>query len=748
MDGKEFIDKYRSYLDHYMKICLANLPRKSMPVLQLTNDEGSWTNKQIIHIGMADCPFYEESDMMRWVLCRTGHEVQHVRSTTQKAWEYGLTAGYHAVCESISAAMESKRRLFRKEEDYDRFFKEMKENGYNLSQQAIKKFVHFIANSLEDGRIERIRCIKRPNFRNYVVFCRGYDWENEPVPEEFKEDLGNPRIYLSVILNQVLTLSTMQIYQKGFVDICGADKHIHVVIQKLIPHIRKGVSSNTCRNCMSEAIEICKILALEIAEACRKTPEEELLEDILNELLSKIIEDQSFSADSRTEETGEDTNSEDSSEGSITISLFGISDLQTEEEKEDINGTGRDRKDQKNEKDGKDSQGDDDGKENYSEKPSSDSEKDKSSGSSGSSEHSDSSKSSDEKKQKNTSNDEKAQDTVNPSSISDKITEMIEQAEIESEGEVETAIEAGNVDKRITPPSKMVNEMPDDIDFSDVDQAYNYADKMVFEEMVRDYQPTDLLPRDLQTEANSMKKKIEKILKNRSTPSVRGMKNGRLDKSFIYKLPMGQMDIFSKKGKPSECDASLFVLKDDSGSMGQEEGSKRYYSCRSLAVIEHAFSMIPMKIVAFDALGIYKVRHKIIKNWNEKVPRNGSYNFFTHTRTGNGNKDGYSIRIATKELLLRSEKTKMLFILSDGLPSDYPGGYSEGAKDVKAAVDAARKAGIFVFSIYFGEESEIRESNADVKVFREMYDDKHCIVTTPDKITSELERMLKRMIFR
>ena len=496
MERIDFIKKYKSYLDHYMKFCLSGLPRKQNPVLQMDIQDGSWTNHEIIHIGLGDCPFKEESDIMRWVLLRIGHEVQHVWSTTQKAWEYGLSGGYHAVCEVLSSEIETRRRLFRKEEDYDRFLQDIKKNGYNLSKTAIQNFVHFIVNSLEDGRIERIRCVKRPNFRNYVVFCRGYDWENEPVPEEFQNDLESARTYLVVILNQVLILATMQIYQKGFMDVCGKDKHIHMAVQKVIPHIRAGISSSSCRNCMAEAIEICRILAVEIAEACKKTPEEEWLEELLKGLISDGTKKQAFSADSRTEEIGSEQRED------ISIALFGISDLVTDNET---------------------------GKPEDSKKENSD---------------------------------------ACELEISTKISESIEAAEIDSEQEIVSAMESGNVDKKSLPSATMANQMPEDIDFSDVNEAYDYADKMHFEEQVRDYQPTDLLPRDLLAEANNMKRKVEKILKNRSIPSVRGMKNGRLDKSFIYKIPMGQMDVFSKKGKPSECEAVLFVLKDDSGSMG------------------------------------------------------------------------------------------------------------------------------------------------------------------------------------
>ena len=75
-----------------------------------------------------------------------------------------------------------------------------------------------------------------------------------------------------------------------------------------------------------------------------------------------------------------------------------------------------------------------------------------------------------------------------------------------------------------------------------------------------------------------------------------------------------------------------------------------------------------------------------------------SYNFSSKGPSGCCNKDGYSIRVATSELLKQVAKKKILIILSDGLPSAYAG---DGTNDVSTAVDEARRQGIEVVSIYF-----------------------------------------------
>ena len=111
-------------------------------------------------------------------------------------------------------------------------------------------------------------------------------------------------------------------------------------------------------------------------------------------------------------------------------------------------------------------------------------------------------------------------------------------------------------------------------------------------------------------------------------------------------------------------------------------------------------------------------------------------------RSGGGNKDGFSIRVATKELLSRSGKKKILIVLSDGSPSCY-NSYAEGTKDVNDAVKKARASGIEVVGIYFSSNHDTEEED----MFRKMYE-KNYVITEPEMIGEELARLMKRFCFR
>ena len=194
-----------------------------------------------------------------------------------------------------------------------------------------------------------------------------------------------------------------------------------------------------------------------------------------------------------------------------------------------------------------------------------------------------------------------------------------------------------------------------------------------------------------------------------------------------------------KKGQPSKWDGCAYILKDGSGSMS---GSKNLEACKALAIIEHGIKeTMPFKITEFATSGD-TVTHRVIKNWKSNdVSKNYSWNFYNKFSPTGGNKDGYSIRVATKELLRRGESQKLMIIISDGLPSAYES-HTEGYSDVHSAVMEARKKGIFVISIYIGEAEYIESNKTN---YEKMYE-KDFIGATPENLPKELSKIFKRFI--
>lgn len=668
LEEKEvWIRRYYPFCESYMKMALAD--RNKIPQLEIRLDKGSYTDHSIIHIGISELEENDEESLLRSVLFLIGHEVQHVRSTSQRAWMYGMNRGFQVILEEYADKTETKRKVFRKEADYEVYIKELAAKGFHISTNSLQQFVHFIANSLEDGRIERIRCVKRPGFKDYMIAFRGRDWKKNEVEPSFVQNLDDPRTYLLLVLNQILNLATMSIYQKGFTKICPIDSRPQILIHSLMSDIAAGVASANCRGCMECAIAICKKLAVEIIEASKLTPLEELLSEILSFLIEECGSSSFEGTDSRNEET---------SSGSSGV-LFGKSELEGE-----LNSSQEDEKNSINQK-------------NHS--------------------------------------------TGDSPEKEECMDGLITTAKAASDDEIADAVRDVYIGERLNKKRKEdfidKEKAVDDDSLPDLEDVNTHYDTQInLNEEARTYPANERMPFELKGQANVLKRKVEKIFHNMQKPILRGRRTGQLDAAMAYKLAMNQMDCFMKKGEVSEFDGCAYFLADNSGSM---QGNRQENCCKALSKIEHAFQdVMPLKIVAFNADDCYSVRHQVLKNWSEKVSSNGSYNFLTHCYANGGNKDGYSIRVATEELLHRPERKKILIVLSDGLPSAYE--KNDGEKDVNDAVRKARKAGISVISIFFGDDSER-------STFVKMYE-KNCIITEPEGIDAELVRLMKRFCFR
>lgn len=250
------------------------------------------------------------------------------------------------------------------------------------------------------------------------------------------------------------------------------------------------------------------------------------------------------------------------------------------------------------------------------------------------------------------------------------------------------------------------------------------------------------LPPDYLEEAKRLHRKLDRILREQRV-RVASQRKGELSRKALWKAEVNDPDIFQRKAPPSKCESVFYLLVDRSGSMGMEYGngsSKLFTALLTAAVIEEALKGIAYtKVVAFDG-GNDIVEHIVIKDFSQKEVGNRCFDALDQVSAGNGNKDGYSIRVAAMDLEKRSEKRKILIVLSDGLPSAYSK-ESEAIGDVRTAVQDARRKGVIVIPIMYGVIDEA-ESFA---VYQQMYE-KGIISTSAENILSEFEKLLFRLI--
>lgn len=708
-EKEALFQRYFGYFDSYVKISLANLPRKKIPYLTYGPGLDVYTNHETIFIGLDRVDVKNEDEFILYVLYFLGHEMQHVLSTPKKPWQWGLNEGLRTVCLAMSEQLEGPgMRRFQKESDYDNFIEFLKNQGLYLSLNSVKGFVHFIQNSLEDGRIERLRSKKRFAFKNQMIYCRGAEWETCPVDFKMvgaaKKEAGTR---LSIKLNQVLSLSTTSLYQKDFYKYYENDV-LEDEVEKLIPHIALAVGSGTCRNCMRQSIEICKLLVPEIIEACKNMT----LEDLLKELMKNISKNATYDTLSTSEEEGEDGDVMPfPGAGNLPAVYASAGTGGNGDEDGDGDGSGNS---QSENGQGKPQPPKSPQKEHYSPPTNSSYEGNRNEG--------------------DTCDEMVDEKTAN------KIANDIKKAMLEAMSKAQPEV---RIIKRIVPPKKEKVIADKAAPVNDLGVKEQYSDSMMFNEEKRTYKINLAMPADLQGRASNFEREIEKLFENQKAPNVRGRRSGKVDARSIYKMAIRELDLYEKKTKDPEFDGCAYFLEDNSGSMGYGRCSKRDYCNEALAVIEGGFKKkMPLKITAFDAQGCNYVTHEVIKGFDEVQNNSCSYNFLHQGRSGCGNKDGYSIRIATKELLQRGEKAKILIILSDGTPSDYHN-YKDGLADVADAVKEARKAGIYVVGIYFADNYS---SSEEAETFRGMYGT-NAICTSPENIEHELVRVLKEFVF-
>jgi len=243
-------------------------------------------------------------------------------------------------------------------------------------------------------------------------------------------------------------------------------------------------------------------------------------------------------------------------------------------------------------------------------------------------------------------------------------------------------------------------------------------------------------------EAKRLHQKLDRILREQRV-RVESQRKGALSQKALWKVAVNDPDVFQRKSPPSKCETAFYLLIDRSGSMGMGYGngnSKLFTALLTAAVIEEALKGLAYtKVVAFDG-GNDVVEHVVIKDFNQKENGNRCFDALDQLAAGNGNKDGYSIRVAAMDLEKRNEKRKVLIVLSDGLPSAYSK-EAEAIGDVRTAVQDARRKGVIVIPIIYGVADEAESFEA----YQQMYE-KGIITASSENILNEFEKLLFRLI--
>ena len=148
---------------------------------------------------------------------------------------------------------------------------------------------------------------------------------------------------------------------------------------------------------------------------------------------------------------------------------------------------------------------------------------------------------------------------------------------------------------------------------------------------------------------------------------------------------------------------AVYVLVDCSGSMG---GDRIAQASQAAAVITNALMEVNIPV----ACAGFSTKNKDVTHIQAKTYEQ-TQTYCLSMFADAENRDGFSIRLAASELLKRPEDQKILFVLSDGLPSHchYDFYYGRpGAIDTAEAVREAQRQGITVIGLFFGAAVNFR----------------------------------------
>jgi nitric oxide reductase NorD protein len=142
-------------------------------------------------------------------------------------------------------------------------------------------------------------------------------------------------------------------------------------------------------------------------------------------------------------------------------------------------------------------------------------------------------------------------------------------------------------------------------------------------------------------------------------------------------------------------DIACAVLVDASSSTEERVGGRRIIDIEkdAIALLGSALSMIgdAFAVYSFFSMGRSNIFFSTPKRFSD------SWNSDTIRRVGGiqanaGNRDGAAIRHASAALAARPEKTKLLILLSDGIPADAGYGGAGGAETSRYAIEDTRRA--------------------------------------------------------
>lgn len=241
---------------------------------------------------------------------------------------------------------------------------------------------------------------------------------------------------------------------------------------------------------------------------------------------------------------------------------------------------------------------------------------------------------------------------------------------------------------------------------------------------------------------------LKKWMEHKQTESRDKLLYGRLSKQLLPVVLEDYPRIFYKKdAETTEFNAIFTLMIDCSASMFNKMDETRHGVALFHEVLKEL--RIPHMIVGFWE-GATTHQDKKQPNYFHLIHRfddslyeaNGAK--MMQLEAEEDNRDGFSIRVITEEMMRRSEKHKFLLVFSDGEPA--AANYEQvGIVDTFDAVSDARKLGIDVIGMFLADGS-IRE--ADDILMENIYGQERVMVNDISELPEVFLPVLRKLIMK
>lgn len=255
-----------------------------------------------------------------------------------------------------------------------------------------------------------------------------------------------------------------------------------------------------------------------------------------------------------------------------------------------------------------------------------------------------------------------------------------------------------------------------------------------------------------------MQKDIERAMASQShiirTP---GHKNGKLHAPSLFRVSQGDPRVFTQKQEHISKDTAVTLLCDNSGSMSGEKMKLAMISAYALtATLDRV--KIAHEVLGFTSGGYYDVPDSIrqamqddiksskinydrvepimipiYKDFNERLTATvkARFAYMMNAQRGlQGNIDGESLEYAAMRLMKRTEKRKVMLVLSDGQPA----GSSKSGPHLSYVVEELKKNGIECIGIGIMDRSVAR------------YYPNHVVLHDVDQLPGEVMTEIKKIL--